>query len=180
MTKEETDVAIQTYVEGIKMYLPSIVMITMIGSVMYFISIVLMMIGSYQKIRELMIPYIILQCYLGINLFVCSIVLSLTIVILRYSELELILAFGSLLCIVFFDLWLLHKASPYLAYFCSVAICILYLATSDDDIVVRLSFLTTFYLPMPFLCCLLKAQNTYELLGRTTDVSNIKQDEKET
>ena len=188
MTKEETDVAIQTYVESIKVYLPNILTIAMTGSVIYCISTVLMMIGSlHQKIRGLMIPYIILQCYLGINLFVCSIVVNLTSALLRYPHLELVLLFGSLSFVLIIGQQLHSYQSsqdvgPYLACFCSVTFLISLSVMStlkSANIVLQLSLLTTFYLPMPFLWCLLKAKQNYVFMDRTTGVSNIRQSKKE-
>ena len=180
-TNDERDQAIKSYVASIKTFFPKILTIAMIGFVTYCISIILMMIGSLkEKIRGLMLPYIFLQCLMGINLFVFSIVLNLTLIMLDHPGWELLLFFGLVTFLAVVAFKFLVDLNPCLVCCCSITYLVLLLVVSVSDIVATLSFFTTFYLPLPLIWSLLEGKKAYALLGKTTGVSNETKDEKKT
>ena len=140
-----------------------------------------MVIGSLkEKIRGLMLPYIFLQCLVGINLFVCSIVLNLILIMLNHPGWELLLFFGLITFLVVVAIKFLVDLNPFLTCCCSITYLILLLVVSVSDIVATLSFFTTFYLPLPLIWSLLEGTKAYVLLGETSGVSNETKNEKQT
>ena len=117
---------------------------------------------------------------MGINLFVFSIVLNLTLIMLDHPGWELLLFFGLITFLVVVAIKFLANMNPFLVCCCSITYLILLLVVSVSDIVATLSFFTTFYLPLPLIWSLLEGTKAYVLLGETSGVSNETKNEKQT
>ena len=148
----------------------------MIGFVIYFTSILLLMIDSFcQKISgSMLLPYFFLQSLMGITLLACSIILNLIFTILRYPQWKLVMLFVPLTFVAVMLVPLSKKKSPYVAGVCSFTYLVLLIIISLGDFVVLL-ILTTYYLPLPLIWSLLEIKKTYEFLDKTTSLEKSEQ-----
>ena len=79
----ETDEDVKKYVENIRVFCPSVMIATLVMSIVYAISTILMIIGiSTQKTRGLVLPYLVLHLFLIIvltynNIFLLTLTLPL-------------------------------------------------------------------------------------------------------
>ena len=79
----ETDENLRNYVEEIKVFCPSLITATLVISVVYACSTIMMMIGTqFQLSQGLMIPYIFLQLFFIIIMIYNSIFMNLTLVLM--------------------------------------------------------------------------------------------------
>ena len=144
----------------------------MIGSVIYCISIILLMIDSFcQKISgSMLLPYVFLQSLMGITLLACSIILNLIFAVLRYPQRKLgwQMLFVTMTVVAVMLVPLSKKKSPYVVGFCSFT-CLVFstVISLGDDFFVFL-ILTTYYLPLLLIWSLLEIKKTCEFLDIAT------------
>ena len=87
----ETDENLRNYVEEIRVFCPSLITATLVISVVYAFSTIMMMIATqFQLSQGLMIPYIFLQLFLIVIMIYNSIFLNLTLVLMTQNELSLV------------------------------------------------------------------------------------------
>ena len=105
---DEIEKRLEDFTHGCESYFPMIFKSFMVGSIVYAISCLLMMIGSLSnKIRCLMIPYLINQLVLVIILVTMSVFFNLTILILGLHSFPTYLIVILSICCVLYIGWLI-------------------------------------------------------------------------
>ena len=141
---------------------PVMISVLTVSSVYAFASILLVIGSLNTKIRGLMVPYIILHPLISINVVTVSLFLNLTFAILLYPGWKILMIYAFLFFTIPFAPSFSYDGGQ--IFYLVQLICLVL----NCNFVAMLSFLATFYAPVPFTWSFLVAKRTFVDLGKTS------------